>query len=174
MAAEERPWPPPFILGCWQLSAGHHGPLDEAETGSALEAQLRHGACAFDCGDIYAGVEERLGRFLASARAAGVPGAASARMHTKLVPDLDRLGDYTPEDVEAPLRRVRARVCRGSARHVGRKPCSIACGRPSLAEFDLPGRICAEFRRRRADFGRTRQQASWKAMRISKFCVGYV
>jgi len=108
-AAAKELWKPPrFILGCWQLSSGHHGPLDEEETRKALELQLSLGVAACDCGDIYSGVEKRLGDFIAAtARAGGEVGAAAAatRVHTKLVPDLERLSDITPLDVEVTLRR---------------------------------------------------------------------
>jgi aryl-alcohol dehydrogenase-like predicted oxidoreductase len=99
MATEE----PAIITGCWQLSAGHHGPIDEEETLSALAHHSRLGMSTLDCGDIYTGVEARIGRFLGSY----CPPALRAQVHvnTKFVPDLDSLELVDAGYVEATLRR---------------------------------------------------------------------
>ena len=65
------------------------------------------GFTAFDCADIYTGVEELIGRFRSE-----YPGLAGrVRIHTKFVPDLDRLattdGAAVEETIDRSLRRLR-------------------------------------------------------------------
>eukprot|EP00445_Apocalathium_hangoei_P004081 CAMPEP_0203848984 /NCGR_PEP_ID=MMETSP0359-20131031/5921_1 /ASSEMBLY_ACC=CAM_ASM_000338 /TAXON_ID=268821 /ORGANISM="Scrippsiella Hangoei, Strain SHTV-5" /LENGTH=450 /DNA_ID=CAMNT_0050764667 /DNA_START=23 /DNA_END=1375 /DNA_ORIENTATION=+ len=149
-AAAEAAWVPPrFVLGCWQMSSGHHGPLDEEETRLALEFHLGLGVRAVDCGDIYTGVEQRLGDFFQ--RCVGSEGgglaesAAAVRVHTKLVPDFDRLPDLEAADVEATLRRSirRLRLPRG-------QPLELV----QLHWWDLSRGSAADALRLLASFGR--------------------
>ena len=79
------------IRGNWQL-AGGHGAIDEAAALDALEGAFDAGLTTFDCADIYTGVEALIGAFrnrLAARR--GAEAARALKVHTKLVPDLDRL-----------------------------------------------------------------------------------
>jgi len=107
---------PRLVVGCWQLSEGH-GPAtdDRAEILDAWSAMADAGLTAFDCADIYTGVEELLGEFLARRRAAqgqrADPGAGRRlQLHTKLVPDRDALPRvdrrYVEELVDRSLRRL--------------------------------------------------------------------
>ncbi|KAH8096232.1 oxidoreductase [Aureococcus anophagefferens] len=57
----------------------------------ACAAHTVVGIRTFDCGDIYAGVEELVGRFLATARGQSRALADSVRLHTKVVPDDEAL-----------------------------------------------------------------------------------
>jgi aryl-alcohol dehydrogenase-like predicted oxidoreductase len=117
---------PRLIVGGWQLSAGHRvGGPDPDEVVEALVALADRGFTAFDCADIYTGVEELFGRFLARWRTTSMAGEARSRgrsggerrgggeairIHTKLVPDwsdLPQVGErYVRRIVERSLRRL--------------------------------------------------------------------
>lgn len=88
------------IKGGWQL-AGDHGPVDPAAAIADMEAFLDAGITSFDCADIYTGVEEMIGTFIADVRKRrGADIADKVQVHTKLVPDLERLPDLTATEVE--------------------------------------------------------------------------
>lgn len=98
------------VNGCWQLSAGHENPPPEAD--AVLEAwqQLAQaGFTTFDCADIYTGVEELLGKFVARWRDAGRD-ADAIQIHTKYVPDLDDLARLSRRKVEAIVDRSLERL----------------------------------------------------------------
>lgn len=98
------------IKGGWQL-AGDHGPVDQSAAISDMEAFLDAGITAFDCADIYTGVEEMIGTFIADVRRRrGSEVADRVQVHTKLVPDLERLADLTAADVEAIVDRSLQRL----------------------------------------------------------------
>jgi len=102
------------IRGGWQL-AGDHGSVDRAEAIRDMEAFVDAGITTFDCADIYTGVEEMIGDFISDMRRRrGAAAADRVRVHTKLVPDLGRLPDLRPDDVEAivdrSLKRLRVDV----------------------------------------------------------------
>ena len=99
-----------LIRGGWQL-AGDHGPVDLAGLNDGFLAFFDAGITTLDCADIYTGVEAMIGDFrrhLAQAR--GAEGLARLKVHTKFVPDLDRLADLSFADVEAIIDRSRARL----------------------------------------------------------------
>jgi aryl-alcohol dehydrogenase-like predicted oxidoreductase len=95
---------PCIITGSWQLSRGHRraGPDTDKAIGE-MKRQVSAGLDTFDCGDIYLGVEEILGRL--SSVSPGV------RVHTKFVPDLEDLPRLRRRQVEKiidrSLRRLR-------------------------------------------------------------------
>ena len=97
---------PRAVVGAWQLSAGHSTRADKQERAASVEALLAHIKCgmyAFDCADIYTGVEETLGDVVAQAQA-----DSFVRIHTKCVPDLDAMegGEgVAPEYLELVLVR---------------------------------------------------------------------
>ncbi len=98
------------IKGGWQL-AGDHGPVDRTESIRDMEAFLDAGITTFDCADIYTGVEEMIGDFIADVRQRrGAEVASRAQVHTKLVPDLGLLADIKPSDVEAIIDRSLKRL----------------------------------------------------------------
>lgn len=98
------------IKGGWQL-AGDHGPVDRATSVRDMEAFLDAGITTFDCADIYVGVEEMIGDFIADVRQRrGAEVASRARVHTKLVPDLGLLENIRAEDVEAIVDRSLKRL----------------------------------------------------------------
>jgi aryl-alcohol dehydrogenase-like predicted oxidoreductase len=102
---------PRIITGAWQLSTGHQTPRSREEVFESLSRAVDAGINAFDCGDIYTGVEELLGDFLKEYRDRGGSVAAGrVKIHTKLVPDLDSLAtldkSYVERIVDRSLRRL--------------------------------------------------------------------
>jgi aryl-alcohol dehydrogenase-like predicted oxidoreductase len=99
-----------ILKGGWQL-AGDHGPVDPAAAIADMEAFLDAGITTFDCADIYKGVEEMIGAFIADVRnRRGAEVADRVVVHTKLVPDLTRLHNLRPEEVEAIVDRSLMRL----------------------------------------------------------------
>lgn len=89
------------IRGNWQL-AGGHGAVTEAAALEALQAAFDAGLTTFDCADIYTGVETLIGAFRARLLATrGREAVQRLTVHTKLVPDLDRLAGLRKRDLEA-------------------------------------------------------------------------
>ena len=98
------------IKGGWQL-AGDHGSVDRASAIADMEAFLDAGITTFDCADIYTGVEEMIGDFIADVRQRrGASVADRVVVHTKLVPDLGRLQDLRADEVEAIIDRSLKRL----------------------------------------------------------------
>jgi aryl-alcohol dehydrogenase-like predicted oxidoreductase len=99
-----------ILKGGWQL-AGDHGPVDPAEAIAGMAAFVDAGITSFDCADIYTGVEEMIGAFLAQYRRdRGAEAARRVRVHTKFVPDLERLAtidrDYVTGIIDRSLQRL--------------------------------------------------------------------
>lgn len=99
------------IRGGWQL-AGDHGEVVREAAIADMEAFLDAGITTLDCADIYTGVEEMIGDFIADLRRRrGAAAADRVVVHTKLVPDLAHLDTVGPADVRAivdrSLRRLR-------------------------------------------------------------------
>ncbi len=98
------------LKGGWQL-AGDHGTVDRSAAIKDMEAFLEAGITTFDCADIYTGVEEMIGDFVASVRKnRGSEVADRICVHTKLVPDLSRLEALQPHEVEAIVDRSLKRL----------------------------------------------------------------
>lgn len=98
------------IKGGWQL-AGDHGSVDRATAIADMEAFLDAGITTFDCADIYTGVEEMIGDFIADMRRRrGASVADRVMVHTKLVPDLGLLPTITADQVEAIVDRSLKRL----------------------------------------------------------------
>lgn len=99
-----------IIKGGWQL-AGDHGEVRADAAIADMEAFLDAGITTFDCADIYTGVEEMIGSFISDLRARrGAACAARVVVHTKLVPDLARLADIRPDEIEAIVDRSLKRL----------------------------------------------------------------
>jgi aryl-alcohol dehydrogenase-like predicted oxidoreductase len=92
-----------IIKGGWQLS-GDHGPVDREAAIVAMGEFVDAGVTTFDCADIYTGAEEMIGAFLARRR------DGTVKVHTKFVPDLDRLATIDRAYVESVIDRSRARL----------------------------------------------------------------
>ncbi len=98
------------IKGGWQL-AGDHGLVDRARAVTDMERFLDAGITTFDCADIYTGVEEMIGEFIDSVRRnRGSQTADRIKVHTKLVPDFDRLEQIAPQDIERTVDRSLKRL----------------------------------------------------------------
>ena len=95
------------LKGGWQL-AGGHGPVDAAAAMTDMDRFVDAGITTFDCADIYTGVEALIGEWLKHRRRSG--GAAAAQIHTKYVPDLDRLPTHSRADVVRGIDRSLARL----------------------------------------------------------------
>ncbi len=102
---------PRIIVGAWQLSDGHN--VERPVKDDVLDAFTKMadaGLTAFDCADIYTGVEELIGEFLRAHRSGGAPGQSPIRIHTKFVPDRDALPKitkrYTERIIDRSLRRL--------------------------------------------------------------------
>ena len=93
------------LKGGWQL-AGGHGAVDEEAALAGMDRYVAAGITTFDCADIYTGVEELIGRW----RTTRPDAASRIQVHTKYVPDLDRLPTHSREDVvrgvDRSLRRL--------------------------------------------------------------------
>lgn len=98
-----------LIKGGWQL-AGGHGAVDEAAALADMFAFAEAGITAFDCADIYTGVEAMIGRFLKEWRDTHGSAAPQIRVHTKCVPDLDLLPSLTRADIERTIDRSLRRL----------------------------------------------------------------
>lgn len=98
------------VKGGWQL-AGDHGAVDRAAAIADMESFVDAGIVAFDCADIYTGVEEMIGTFIADLRRRrGTSVADRVLVHTKLVPDLSRLAELRANEVEAIVDRSLKRL----------------------------------------------------------------
>ena len=96
------------IKGGWQLAGGHGAVAREAALAD-MAAYVAAGITAFDCADIYTGVEELIGAFL---RTTTAEARARVRVHTKFVPDLDSLATIDRAQVARVIDRSRARLGR--------------------------------------------------------------
>ncbi|MCU0633796.1 MAG: aldo/keto reductase [Gemmatimonadaceae bacterium] len=97
---------PRIIKGGWQL-AGGHGAVDDRQAIADMHAFADAGVTAFDCADIYTGVEALIGRCAAERRATGRP---PVHVHTKCVPDLALLATLSPAEVRRIVERSRERL----------------------------------------------------------------
>ena len=98
------------IKGGWQL-AGDHGPVIRSKAVADMQSFFDAGITTFDCADIYTGVEEMIGDFIAKLRSSrGNAVAEKVCVHTKLVPDFDRLTDIKHHEIEAIVDRSLKRL----------------------------------------------------------------
>lgn len=90
-----------WIHGGWQLSEGHaEGGYDRLAALESLRQLVETGLTAFDCADIYVGVEELLGDLGRSLAKASV-----LQVHTKFVPDRSVLASLSRGVVERSIDR---------------------------------------------------------------------
>ncbi len=97
-----------IIKGGWQLSQGH----SEGNKDHAIEDMFSfvdQGITTFDCADIYTGVEELIGKFLAE-RKRRLGSISDVQVLTKFVPDFDILLRITKSHVEKVIDRSLKRL----------------------------------------------------------------
>ncbi len=98
-----------MIRGCWQLSRGHGPGWSRTLAFAALDAAAAEpGPLYLDCADIYTGVEELLGDWMASRNKA----AGEVVVHTKCVPDLAVLPRIERDRMRGIVLRSRDRLRR--------------------------------------------------------------
>ncbi len=100
---------PRIIKGGWQLAGGHGG-IDQQRAIADMTTYANAGITAFDCADIYTGVESLIGDFLRAWRSAHGPNAPTIRVHTKCVPDRDRLPTLRARDIDVLIDRSLTRL----------------------------------------------------------------
>src|SRR4051812_12568810 len=81
-----------IISGGWQFARGHNPRVTLEDAAAAIMTAVEQGVTAFDCADIYTGVEDMLGsvRPRIAARYGGDV-AGDLKFHTKFVPDRQAL-----------------------------------------------------------------------------------
>ncbi len=99
-----------LLRGGWQL-AGGHGEVDLHRAIADMGAFLDAGITAFDCADIYTGVEDMIGTFREMLRQErGEEALRQLKVHTKFVPDWDRLGSMKRAEIERLIDRSLMRL----------------------------------------------------------------
>ena len=94
----------------WQLAGGHR-PIEQAKAIEERFATAEEGITSFDCADIYTGVEEIIGGFRAEyANWHGTEALSRIRVHTKCVPDLDKLKRLTRQILREAIMHSAARL----------------------------------------------------------------
>lgn len=105
---------PRIIKGNWQIADDHSTSVSDDELYQHMAAFVDAGITAFDCGDIYYGVEERIGNFIERfRRERGAEAARAIAVHTKYCPAFlqkAELANQTREKVEAVIDRSLARL----------------------------------------------------------------
>jgi aryl-alcohol dehydrogenase-like predicted oxidoreductase len=101
-----------LICGGWQLAEGHNPRVVLEDSAEAILTSIEQGVDTFDCADIYTGVEALFGEIRPRiVKRYGAALARSVKVHTKFVPDLDRLAtidrDYVRSIIERSLTRLR-------------------------------------------------------------------
>lgn len=98
------------LKGGWHL-AGGHGNVDEKEAIQDMLEFVESGVTTFDCADIYTGVEVLIGKFLRTHRDAFRNGTLEpVQVHTKYVPDYDKLSSLTKADTAGIIDRSLKRL----------------------------------------------------------------
>lgn len=92
-----------IVKGHWQL-AGGHGAVDRAAAIAGMAEFVDAGITTFDVADIYTGAEALIGAYRAGRTDAPV------QVHTKFVPDQNRLATIDRAYVEAVIDRSRVRL----------------------------------------------------------------
>lgn len=93
------------LKGGWQL-AGGHGVVEPGAALADMDSYVDAGITTFDCADIYTGVESLIGQW----RRTRPERARSVQVHTKYVPDRDRLAEHSRADVERGIDRSLQRL----------------------------------------------------------------
>jgi aryl-alcohol dehydrogenase-like predicted oxidoreductase len=98
------------LKGGWQL-AGGHAEIDREKAITEMGDYIRSGITTFDCADIYTGVEQMIGDFRRATIATGdVSLLAPLKVHTKCVPDLQKLATLTRAELQETIDRSLLRL----------------------------------------------------------------
>lgn len=102
------------INGLWQLSAGHalQSTIDREDVLRAFYELVERGFTTFDLADIYTGAEEFLGRFVQALKGSASYRHENLQIHTKYVPDINKLASLTFADTAAIIHRSLKRLNR--------------------------------------------------------------
>lgn len=95
-----------ILKGGWHLSSGHNASVERRQAIDDMAAFVEAGVTAFDCADHYLGVEQMIGDF----RRAYPELGSRVQVHTKYVPDFDKLASLKPADTVAIIDRSLARL----------------------------------------------------------------
>lgn len=99
-----------IIKGGWQL-AGGHGSFDRRQAIQDMLTFVDAGITTFDCADIYTGVEAMIGEAIAElGKRCEFNTDEHIQVHTKLVPDLEKLTTITHSELEAIIDRSLKRL----------------------------------------------------------------
>lgn len=106
---------PQVIKGNWQIADDHSSSVrDDDDMYRHMVSFVDAGITAFDCGDVYYGVEERIGRFIERfRRERGVDAASKVAVHTKYIPAFlqeDELRNHSRQTVVDTIDRSLARL----------------------------------------------------------------
>lgn len=105
---------PRIIKGNWQIADDHNAAIDDNAMFDHMAEFVDAGITAFDCGDIYYGVEERIGNFIDRfRRERGADAARAITVHTKYIPaflEEKELRTQTRAKVEAVIDRSLKRL----------------------------------------------------------------
>jgi aryl-alcohol dehydrogenase-like predicted oxidoreductase len=96
-----------LLKGGWQLAAGH-GATHPSDAFTDMDRYVEAGVTTFDCADIYKGVESLIGDWLK--RRSRSRNVQPVQVHTKYVPDLDRLATHVRADVVQGVDRSLSRL----------------------------------------------------------------
>lgn len=105
---------PRIIKGNWQIADDHSTSVSDNALYQHMAAFVDAGITAFDCGDIYYGVEERIGNFIEYfRRERGAEAGRKIAVHTKYCPAFlqkAELAKQTRKDVESVIDRSLKRL----------------------------------------------------------------
>ena len=105
---------PRIIKGNWQIADDHSASVSDDEMFAHMAAFADAGITAYDCGDIYYGVEKRIGDFIERyRRERGAEAARAITVHTKFCPaflEKEELARQTPAKIEAVIDRSLSRL----------------------------------------------------------------
>ena len=102
------------VNGLWQLSDGHalQSTIDRKDVMRAFYELVERGFTTFDLADIYTGAEEFLGRFVQALKGITSYRHEDLQIHTKYVPDINKLASLTFADTAAIIHRSLKRLNR--------------------------------------------------------------
>lgn len=106
---------PRVIKGNWQIADDHSSSVrDDDDMYWHMVSFVDAGITAFDCGDVYYGVEERIGRFIERfRRERGAEAASKVAVHTKYIPAFlqeEELRNHSRQTVVDTIDRSLARL----------------------------------------------------------------